>query len=301
MSTDLTNPIFTNEKAARKHLEKLRWPHGPVCPHCGETEKITKLKGKSHRPGLYQCNGCRQHFTVTVGTLFEDSHIPLHKWMLAFHLMTASKKGISSKQLSRMLDITYKSAWFMAHRIREAMKPDCVDMLGGKCPVEADETFIGKKPGMKKRRGYAHKNAVFALVERNGGVRSFHVPNVTADTLKPILKEHVIDEAHLMTDDAGQYKYMGEEFAKHEVVAHSHSEYVRGNVHTNTVEGFFSIFKRGIYGVTSMSVLPTCIRYTVEFDFRYNYRERLGFDDSDRATQALKGIAGKRLTYRRTH
>jgi len=301
MSTDLTNSIFTDENAARKHLEKLRWPHGPVCPHCGATEKITKLKGKSHRPGLHQCNGCRQHFTVTVGTLFEDSHIPLHKWMLAFHLMTASKKGISSLQLSRMLGITYKSAWFMSHRIREAMKPTSINMFGENGPVEADETFVGRKPGMKKRRGYAHKNAVFALVERNGGVRSFHVPNVTADTLKPILKEHVRDEAHLMTDDAGQYRHMGEEFAIHEVIAHSNSEYVRGNVHTNTVEGFFSIFKRGIYGVYQHVSVAHLHRYTAEFDFRYNYRERLGFDDSDRATQALKGIAGKRLTYRRTH
>ena len=184
MSADLTNPIFTDEDKARKHLEKLRWPNGPVCPHCGETEKIKKLKGESHRPGLHQCNGCRQHFTVTVGTLFESSHIPLHKWLLAFHLMTASKKGISSNQLHRMLGITYKSAWFMTHRIREAMKPTSVDMFGTNGPVEADETFVGRKPGMKKRRGYAHKNAVFALVERNGGVRSFHVPNVTARHLE---------------------------------------------------------------------------------------------------------------------
>jgi transposase-like protein len=221
--------------------------------------------------------------------------------MLAFHLMAASKKGISSNQLHRMLGITYKSAWFMTHRIREAMKPTSVDMFGTNGPVEADETFVGRKPGMKKRRGYAHKNAVFALVERNGGVRSFHVPNVTADTLKPILKEHVDSEAHLMTDDAGQYRHMGQEFAKHEVIAHSNSEYVRGNVNTNTVEGFFSIFKRGIYGVYQHVSVVHLHRYTAEFDFRYNYRERLGFDDSMRATMALKGIAGKRLTYRRTH
>lgn len=301
MGADLTNPIFTNEDKARTHLEKLRWPNGAFCPHCGETKKIKKLRGESHRPGLHQCNGCRQHFTVTVGTLFESSHIPLHKWMLAFHLMSASKKGISSNQLSRMLGITYKSAWFMTHRIREAMKPTSVDIFGSNGPVEADETFVGRKPGMKKRRGCGHKNAVFALVERNGGVRSFHVPNVTADTLKPILKEHVDPEAHLMTDDAGQYRCMGMEFAKHEVIAHSNSEYVRGNVHTNTVEGFFSIFKRGIYGVYQHVSVAHLHRYTAEFDFRYNYRERLGFDDSMRATVALKGIAGKRLTYRRTH
>jgi transposase-like protein len=198
-----------------------------------------------------------------------------------------------------MLDITYKSAWFMAHRIRKAMEPNDTGMLGGNGPVEADETFVGRKPGVKKRRGYAHKNAVFALVERNGGVRSFHVPNVTADTLKPILKSHVIDEAHLMTDDAGQYRHMGTEFSKHDVVAHSTGEYVRGNVHTNTIEGFFSIFKRGIYGVYQHVSAFHLHRYTAEFDFRYNYRAKLGFDDSDRATVALKGIAGKRLTYRR--
>ena len=205
MSLNLTNPIFTNEDKARKHLEKLRWPNGPVCPHCGELDKIRKLRGKSHRPGLYQCNACRQPFTVTMGTILEDSHIKLHKWLLAFHLMAASKKGISSLQLSRMLGLTYKSAWFMTHRIREAMKPASVDTFGTNGPVEADETFVGRKPGMKKRRGYAHKNAVFALVERNGEVRSFHVPNVTAKTLKPYLQDNIDPDAHLMTDDAGQY------------------------------------------------------------------------------------------------
>ncbi len=167
MSTNLTNPIFFDEDKARDHLEFLRWPHGPFCPHCGESEKITKLAGESHRPGLYQCNGCRQHFTVTVGTLFERSHIPLNKWLLAFHLMVSSKKGVSTHQLSRVLDITYKSAWFMGHRIREAMNSNGNGVLGRNNPVEADETFVGKKPGAKKRRGYAHKDAVLSLVERN--------------------------------------------------------------------------------------------------------------------------------------
>ncbi len=295
-----TNPIFTDETAARKHLEKLCWPNGkPLCPHCGEPEKIRKLKGKSHRPGLYQCNSCRKSFTVTVGTIFEDSHIKLHKWLLAFHLMVASKKGISSHQLHRMLGITYKSAWFMTHRIREAMKADYAHMLGGKAPVEADETFIGTKPGVKKRKGYGHKNAILSLVERGGEVRSFHVPGVSAKTLKPYLKYHIDPDAHLMTDDAGQYSILGPEFEQHDVVCHSNGEYVRGEAHTNTLEGFFSILKRGLIGTYQHVSVQHLQRYVTEFDFRYNHRVKLGYDDSDRTTAALKGITGKRLTYRR--
>jgi transposase-like protein len=300
MNADFTNPIFTDEEEARKHLESVRWPNGPVCPHCGNNEKITRLEGESHRPGLYQCNGCRKPFTVTVGTVLESSHIQVHRWLLAFHLMTSSKKGISAHQLSRMLDITYKSAWFMAHRIREAMKPGKKGMLGGNNPVEADETFVGRKPGTKKRCGYGHKNAVLSLVERNGEVRSFHVPNITAKTLKPYLKSNINPEAHLMTDDAGQYRLIGPEFAEHDVVCHSKDEYVRGEAHTNTAEGFFSIFKRGIYGVYQHVSSHHLHRYTTEFDFRYNHRVKLGFDDFKRAIVALKGISGKRLTYRRT-
>jgi transposase-like protein len=293
---DLSNPIFTDEEQARKHLEYLRWPNGSVCPRCGESEKITELKGKSHRAGLYQCNGCRQPFTVTLGTILEDSHIELHKWLLAFHLMAASKKGISSHQLHRMLGITYKSAWFMTHRIREAMKADYSKVLGGQGPVEADETFIGTKPGAKVRPGYAHKNSVLSLVERNGEVRSFHVPSVSAKTLKPYLKYHVDPEAHLMTDDAGQYKIIGPEFAQHDVVCHSQGEYSRGKVHTNTVEGFFSILKRGLIGTYHHVGAQNLQRYVTEFDFRYNLRK---VTDFQRATQALKRITGKRLTYRR--
>ncbi len=294
-----TNRIFINETAARKHLEKLCWPNGPVCPHCGESEKIKLLKGKSHRPGLRQCNACRKSFTVTMGTIFEDSHIKLHKWLLAFRLMTASKKGISSHQLHRMLGVTYKTAWFMTHRIREAMRADYTKVLGGQGPVEADETFIGTKPGAKKRKGYGHKNAVLSLVERNGEVRSFHVPGVSAKTLKPYLKYHIDPEAHLMTDDAGQYRILGPEFAQHDVVAHSNDEYVRGEAHTNTVESFFSVLKRGLIGTYQHVSVQHLQRYVTEFDFRYNHRARLGYDDSDRTTAALKGITGKRLTYRR--
>jgi len=296
-----TNPIFTNEAAARKHLEKLCWPNGPVCPHCGESVKIKLLKGKSHRPGLRQCNACRKSFTVTMGTIFEDSHIKLHKWLLAFHLMTASKKGVSSHQLHRMLGVTYKTAWFMTHRIREAMRADYTKVLGGNNPVEADETFIGRKPGTKKHKGYAHKNAVLSLVERGGEVRSFHVPGVSAKTLKPYLKYHIDPDAHLMTDDAGQYRILGPEFAQHDVVCHSNDEYVRGEAHTNTVESFFSVLKRGLIGTYQHVGVQHLQRYVTEFDFRYNHRAKLGYTDSDRTTEALKGITGKRLTYRRTN
>lgn len=298
MSADLTHPIFIDEDKARGHLEMLRWQGKPFCPHCGETEKITRLEGKSHRPGLHQCNACRQHFTVTVGTLFERSHIPLHKWLLAFHLMSASKKGISAHQLHRMLGITYKTAWFMAHRIREAMTNKHSGMLGEGGPVEADETFIGTKPGARKRRGYGHKNAILSLVERGGEVRSFHVPSVSAKTLKSILKSHIVENARLVTDDAGQYRIIGPEFAEHDVVCHSNGEYVREDVHTNTVEGYFSILKRGLIGTYQHVSVQHLQRYVCEFDFRYNHRHRTDFQ---RATAALKCIEGKRLTYRRTH
>lgn len=305
--SEFDHPRFHEENAARKHLESIRWPNGPVCPHCGASGRIfriksqSKEKGKGARPGLLFCGDCRKQFSVTVGTVFEDSKVPLHKWMLATHLLCSSKKGISSHQLHRILNVSYKTAWFMSHRLREAMKAEHSAMLGGNNPVEADETFVGTKPGRKMRRGYGHKNAVLSLVERNGEVRSFHVANVTANTLKPILKEQITRDAYLMTDDAKQYWKIGSEFARHDAVNHSQGEYVRGNIHTNTVEGFFSIFKRGIYGVYQ-HVSPCHLhRYTTEFDFRYNHREKLGFDDTMREAQALKGISGKRLTYRRTY
>jgi transposase-like protein len=305
--TIFDDPKFHDEDAAREHLELIRWPNGEVCPHCGASGHISRIESKSKdkrkgaRPGLLFCGDCREQFTVTVGTVFEHSKVPLHKWVLATHLLCSSKKGISGHQLSRTLGVTYKTAWFMAHRIREAMKPNHNGMLGGNGPVEADETFVGTKPGAKKRHGYGHKNAVLSLVERNGEVRSFHVANVTANTLKPYLQANVIPEAHLMTDDAGQYRLIGPEFAYHDVVNHSQGEYARGQVHTNTAEGFFSILKRGIYGVYQ-HVSPCHLhRYTTEFDFRYNHRAKLGYDDSMRTTEALKGITGKRLTYRRAH
>lgn len=292
-------PRFQDPAAAREYLESIIWPNGPVCPHCGSENDHYALKGKAQRDGLYKCKDCREQFTVTVGTVFERSKIPLNKWVMLTELMCSSKKGISSKQVQRMLGVTYKTAWFMTQRIREAMKPNGGGLMGsGGETVEADETFIGRKPGTKVRRGHGHKNAVFSLVEREGTVRSFHVPDVTGNTLKTKLNEQVSKDANLMTDESPSYTKAGKEFASHESVNHSQDEYVRGNAHTNTVEGFFSIFKRGIYGVYQHVSSHHLHRYTIEFDFRYNHREKLGFNDAQRTVEALKGISGKRLTYR---
>ncbi|MCH9019107.1 MAG: IS1595 family transposase [Proteobacteria bacterium] len=297
---DLTNPIFTDETKAREYLEAQRWPNGPYCPHCGEYENVRKLKGKSHRPGLHQCNSCRQHFTVTVGTLYERSHVPLNKWLLATHLLCASKKGMSAHQLHRMLGVTYKTAWFMAHRIREGLREFNPGPLGGENKtVEADETYVG---GKAKNRAFGpppKKEIVFALVERDGKVHSFHVPAVNAKTLRPILVTQIDRKSYLMTDEAGAYVRVGREFAGHGTVNHSIKEYVRGKFwHTNTVENYFSILKRGINGVYQHVSQKHLKRYLGEFDFRYNERS---ISDSERAIKALKGITGKRLTYRRTH
>ena len=299
---DITNPIFTDATAAREHLEALRWANGRFCPHCGETKHTSIVRGKKHRPGLYYCNGCKKQFTITVGTLFERSHIPLNKWMFAFHMMASSKKGISAHQLHRMLGITYKSAWFMAHRIREAMRPaDGEGSIGGDNKVvEADETFIGGKAKNRAYRKPPKKEAVFSLVERAGQVRSFHVPCVTAKTLRPILVEHASRKSYLMTDEANVYVNVGTEFGGHGTVNHSANEYVRGGFwHTNTVENYFSILKRGINGVYHHVSQKHLKRYLAEFDFRYNERTGLGVSDAERAALALKGTEGKRLTYRR--
>lgn len=301
-------PRFHDAEKAREHLESIRWPKGPVCPHCGAVDRITKLQGKSHRPGLYECGHCRDQFTVTVGTVFERSKIALDKWLFAATLMGSSKKGVSSKQIERMLGVTYKTSWFMTHRLREAMKQPGGIMGSGGGTVEADETYIGRKPGTKVRRGHGHKEAVFSLVERNGNVRSFHVNDVTGETLKQKLVENVSYSATLMTDGAKQYKALGKDFADHQSVDHSAEEYVRGNAHTNTVEGFFSIFKRGMYGVYQHVSSQHLNRYTTEFDFRYNHRETRvkvdgkweqgGYTDAERTHALLKGISGKRLMYR---
>lgn len=294
----LSAAYFHNEQAAYEFVEERLWPTGPICPHCGGCEHNGKMGGNSTRIGAYKCYDCRKPFTVKIGTIFESSHIPLRLWLQAIFLIASSKKGISSNQLHRTLAITLKSAWFMSHRVREAMKDASGTPLGNASgTVEADETFIGRKPGTKVRRGYAHKEAVFSLVERNGNVRSFHVADITADTLKAKLKENVSKEASLMTDDAGQYRNINKEFASHDVVNHSAKEYVRGNVHTNTVEGFFSIFKRGIYGVYQHVSSQHLERYTTEFDFRYNNRVARGVSDGERADRLLRGVVGKRLTY----
>jgi transposase-like protein len=284
-------PIFTNDDAARRHLEKIRWPEGPICPHCGnaDQEKITALKGESHRPGLYQCNACREHFTVTVGSVMERSHIPLSKWVYAFHLMASSKKGMSAHQLHRMLGITYKSAWFMAHRIREAMRPaDATGPLGGEGKiVEADETYHGKteKPRVSPQRkgrpykydakGPRDKRAIIALIERGGRVRTFHVGAADKVTVSKIVMDNVSRESRLHTDESRLYTGSDAHFASHETVKHSAKEYVRGDVHTNCAEGYFSIFKRGMRGVYQHCREKHLHRYLAEYDFRFNHRVAL--------------------------
>jgi transposase-like protein len=301
---DLTKAIYNDAEEARKHLEAIRWPNGPFCPHCGETENVKPLHGKSHRPGLHKCYSCNGHFTVTVGTVFERSKIPLNKWVLASHLFASSKKGMSAHQLHRMLGITYKSAWFMLHRLREAATDNGNDQMGGPGKVvEVDETFIGhdrtiKPKGEKKGRGYHHKYKVLTLVERGGRARSFHVPSVTAKTLRPILDEQLHAASTVYTDEAGQYTLTNPPmFQNHDYVAHNISEYVRGDVHTNSIEGYFSIFKRGMKGIYQHCSKAHLKRYLAEFDFRFNYRSKLGYSDSDRARMLLASIGGKRLQY----
>jgi transposase-like protein len=296
-----TEARFNDEDAAREHLESIYWPKGPVCPHCGGTERNTRLNGTAHRPGLLYCADCKSQFTVTVGTVFERSKVPLHKWVYASHLMCASKKGISAKQLERMLGVTYKTAWFMAHRIREAMNIEPKGQLGGDGgPVEVDETYWGNngkhKPGA---RGGHHKMKIVSLVERNGEKRSYHVPNVSPTTLRPILNAQIAAKARLMTDDFGAYKKIGPDFASHEVVNHTAKEYARGDVTTNTVESSFALLKRGLVGTFHSVSEQHLQRYATEFDFRWNTRQSLGFNDAARAAVALKNIGGKRLTYRR--
>jgi transposase-like protein len=298
MPNELNNVTFQDEAKARKWLEAQLWPDGPVCPHCGALETSTPI---ATRVGWYQCNGCRKQFSVTVGTLFERSHIPLNKWLMAAFLICASKKGMSTHQLHRTLGISYKSTWFMMHRIREAMREGKLGPLGGLGKfVEADETFTGGKARNRAYKAPPPKEPAFALVERGGKVRSYHVPEVTAVTLKPIIVDAIAKDSHFRTDESGVYWEVGEQFASHRTVVHSIGEYVRGDAHTNTIEGYFSIFKRGIYGVYHHVSQTHLKRYLGEFDFRYNYRTALGFTDRERTTIALKGIIGKRLTYRRT-
>ena len=303
---NLTAKIFNDADAAREHLEQTRWPHGPACPHCGVVNEATAIKGRSARAGLYQCNACRDQFTITVGTVFERSKVPLNKWLLATYLMASSKKGISAHQIGRTLGVTYKTAWFMCHRIREAMTETSPAPLGGPDKtVEADETYVGGLEGNKHRskrkfhRGAGSKQAVFTLVERDGRARSFHVANVNAKTLRTVIMTSVHRTSHLMTDRANLYVKPGREFASHGAVDHSSGEYVRGKTHSNTAENFFSILKRGIIGTFHHVSEAHLKRYLAEFDFRYSNRSGLGINDTMRTDEALRGIGGKRLMYRR--
>lgn len=304
---NLTDPIFNNEEAARSHFEAIRWPDGRVCPHCGTVDNSTLMQGKTTRAGLYKCRDCRKPFTATMGTVYERSHIPLHKWLLATHLMVSSKKGISAHQLFRMLGFgSYRTAWFMAHRIREAMRCDDVTPFGsGGGTVEADETFIGRIKGAPVKRAFHHKMKVLALVDRaTGRSRSIIVDNVNAATIVPIVMFNIAREARVMTDEANAYRNLDRHFAGHGFTAHGAGQYVDlkdRSVHTNTVEGYFSIFKRGMKGVYQHCGEQHLHRYLREFDFRYSNRAALGINDADRTTLALRGAVGKRLTYERPH
>lgn len=314
MASVLNEAYFCDEASAFARLEEIVWPQGPVCPFCGNMGRIYSLTGIRTKPsqknaegivrhGLRKCGKCRKQFTVRKGTVFEDSPIPLHIWFQAAYLMCSSKKGVSSNQLSRTLGVTLQTAWFMSHRLREAMRTGSLAPMGGPGgTVEVDETFIGTKEGAIKRRGYAHKIAILSLVDRDTKqVRSFHVEGTSAADLVPILKANIAKETAIMTDEAGQYQKLDQHFARHENVSHGAGEYVNLEdltIHTNTVEGFYSVFKRGMKGVYQHCSEKYLHRYVAEFDFRNNNRMRLGVNDGDRTVRALRGIIGRRLTYR---
>jgi transposase-like protein len=314
MKNILTAPQLQNEEAAFAFVETKLWPAGPVCHHCGVVGRAGRLAPQRTKPskrnpegkltvGVWKCYACRKQFTVRMGSIFESSHVPLHVWLQVIHLMCASKKGISTRQIQRMLGGSMKTAWFLGHRVRECMKEVrgfAADPLGGAGKtLEADETFLGPKASNRAYRPVAEKQAVMALVERGGQVRSFHVPNVTANVLRPIIGVHAHKDSRFVTDEAPTYTGIGWNFRSgHSSVNHSAKEYVRDDVYTNTVEGFFSILKRGIYGVYQHVSEAHLKRYLAEFDFRYTYRIKTGYDDCARADKALVGAAGKRLTYR---
>jgi transposase-like protein len=310
MKSTLNRPELCNEEAAIAYVESRLWPDGAICPHCGTIGEATKLKGKTTRPGLWKCRACRKPFTVRMGTVFESSHVPMQIWIQAIYLMCASKKGIATRQLHRTFGGSLKTAWFLGHRIREAMTvlkidPDSgpigSDQLGGENEVvEADETFVGRKARNRKGK-IPPKTPVLSLVERDGRVRSFRVPDVTAQSLKPIIVSHVNKATYLMTDDAPVYTSFARDFVGHGTVNHSAEEYVRAAFwHTNTVENFFSIFKRGVYGCYFHVSEAHLHRYAAEFDFRHNNRIGLGVDDQARTDRAILGARGKRLTYETT-
>jgi transposase-like protein len=304
MVSALSAPHFHSEEAAFAYVEARVWPNGPVCPHCGGCERISKMQGQSTRLGLYKCYQCRKPFTVRIGTIFESSHVALHIWLQAMYLIAGSKKGISSNQLHRTLGVTLKTAWFMSHRIREAMQNDSLGGFGsGGGTVEIDETFIGQDPDApKSRMAIRHMNKVVALIDRTTGRSASMVftGNFSAASLGPIIAEYVAKDAHLLTDEAQFYKAIGKDYASHTFVSHNAGEYVRkGNpaIHTNTIEGYFSIFKRGMRGIYQHCQKKHLHRYLAEFDFRYSNRAALGYNDADRADALLSGIIGKRLTY----
>jgi transposase-like protein len=311
-------PHFHNDMAARAYLEDLRWPEGPICPHCGVVNHAYPIKPA----GTYRCAepACRGNFTVTMNSPMERSHIALHKWVQAFHLLCSSKEGMSAHQLHRTLGITYRSAWFMAHRIRECMRSGGLGPLGGEGKiVEADETYYGPIDKTKVRTkttrgrpftksgktGPANKRPIVALVERGGNVRTFHVPVADQTTVENIVKENIARESRLHTDESRLYFNASNTFAGHETVHHTSGEYVRyedgRTIHTNSAEGYFSIFKRGMRGNYQHCKEKHLHRYLAEFDFRYNHRVKLGYNDGDRAAIAVKNADGKRLTYRQPH
>jgi len=297
--SQLSNPIFHDEQAAREWLEARVWAKGRACPHCGVVDQSTLMKGKTTRPGLYQCNACRQPFTVTIGTLYEGSKIPLHTWLAVTHLMMSSKKGMSALQISRMIGRPYKTVWFLCHRIRESLKttPDLAPMGGATKVVEADETYVGGKAKNRAHRQPAPKQAVFSLVERDGHVRSFHMPTVSSKTLGPVISANVEKASALMTDESSLYPKIGEAFALHGTVNHSANEYARAFFwHTNTVEGYFSLLKRAVFGTFHHVSEAHLHRYTAEQDYKWNTRKA---SDFARFSESIDGIKGKRLTYRR--
>lgn len=311
MKSVLSNKHFHDEAAAYKFLEAKIWPSGPVCPHCGGVERISKMEGKSTRLGTYKCYQCRMQFTVKVGTVFEASHVKLHLWLQAVALLTSSKKGISANQLHRTLGVSLKTAWFMGHRIREAMRDGKLSPMGGAGGiVEMDETYHGKianprdvttsgRPYTKRgNTGPSNKRAILSLVERGGKVRSFHIENADKWTVTNIVNENIARESRVFTDESRIYGSLTDQVSEHQSVKHAAGEYARGEVHTNTIESVFSVLKRGMRGTYQHCKEKHLHRYLAEFDFRYNNRIALGVDDASRADEALKGIVGKRLTYR---
>ena len=302
---ELNHPIFTDENKAREYLEAHRWADGPECPHCGAVDEATAMQGKAHRPGLYQCRACSKQFSVTVGTVYESSKIPLHKWLLATHLVCSSKTAISAHQLHRMLGITYKSAWFLMHRIREAMGSTDTSPMGGPGgEVQVDETYTGNTSKRAKgyKKGHSHKQQIVALVEPSTGrAKTFHVRRATSAKLRTILFTNVDRKSILVTDESKLYRYTGKAYAKHQTVKHADGNYVnKAGFTTNNVENFFGVFKRGFRGTYSHCEEQHLQRYLNEFEFRYSNRSGLGISDDERTAKALAAIGGKRLTYRRT-